>query len=60
MKNIMNVQPLSGPVGLVYYLRYRYAQHYKTEQQDIEVPLPKNKYRSIDDPWWEICSNEQT
>lgn len=51
--NIVSVQPLLGPTGLIYYLRHRYAQAKGQEVQDEprkKVIKPK-KYRSIDEPF---------
>lgn len=45
--NIVSVQPLNGPSGLVYYLKNRYASNLNNEQI---IPNPK-KIRSINDPW---------
>ena len=44
---IVNVQPLLGPTGLVYYLKYRYSSNSKTPEP-VFVP---RKYRQIDDSW---------
>ncbi len=53
--NIVSVQPLLQPTGLIYYLRYRYAEHKKHRLQNVFVdPVPDlipPKRRSIDDPW---------
>ena len=46
---IVNVQPLLGPTGLVYYLRHKYSTNSKTP---VEIPVVKpSKYRQIDDSW---------
>jgi hypothetical protein len=45
---IVSVQPLMGPTGLPYYLRWKYSQH---GNQETPVLQPAPKYRSIDDPW---------
>jgi hypothetical protein len=47
---IVDVQPLLGPTGLVYYLRYRYSQNRQEEPTRRKV-IKAKKYRSIDDPW---------
>lgn len=45
--NIVGVQPLLGPTGLVYYLRFRYSS---SQSEPIpELILPKS--RTIFDPW---------
>ena len=52
--NITSVQPLLGPSGLVYYLRFRYGGQSETFTEDQPTRrkvIRKKKYRSIDDPW---------
>lgn len=50
--NIVNVQPLLGPTGLVHYLRFRYGSNKGQEPEPIRSKKIKpKKYRSIDEPW---------
>jgi hypothetical protein len=51
---ITSVQPLLGPTGLIYYLKYRYASNKGCQTPEPIPPVqpPKvSKYRSIDDDW---------
>lgn len=51
---LVSVQPLSGPTGLVHYLRHRYGSHHQQPVLDEGWTLKKkNKkvWRSITDPW---------
>jgi hypothetical protein len=51
--NIVSVQPLLGPTGLIHYLRYRYSQNKGMQQEEIvrSKKIKPKKYRSIDEPW---------
>jgi hypothetical protein len=47
---LISVQPLLGPTGLAYYLRFKYSQQ---QQQIAEgwTLKKKNKWRTIKDEW---------
>ena len=52
---ITGVQPLSGPTGLVHYLKFRYSANKgnpNPNPEQIVKPVKKPKeYRPIDAPW---------
>ncbi len=60
-----DLQPLAGPVGLIYYIRWKYAQHLLSSSTVVGNVLTEQKtlynrshfvYRDLDDEWfsWEV------
>ncbi len=62
--DIVNVQPMTGPTGLIYYLRYKYASKHQrpvSEKQDESLyKKPRPTYRELDDEWWSVESQWDT
>ena len=54
--NLVSVQPLSGPTGLIFYHRFRYGSKTTvSEKQDEPVyKKPCPTYRNLDDEWWSV------
>lgn len=49
---IVSVQPLTGPTGLAYYLRYKYSGQEPINDNTWTIKKKKKKiWRDITDPW---------
>lgn len=48
--NVVSVQPLLGPTGLVHYLRWQYSENAKNQEWKIKKKRKKD-WRNISDPW---------
>jgi hypothetical protein len=49
---IVSVQPLLGPTGLAYYLRYRYSSQQPINDNTWVIKTKKKKiWRDITEPW---------
>jgi hypothetical protein len=49
---IVSVQPLTGPTGLVYYLRHKYSSQQPINDNTWTIkPKKKKIWRDITEPW---------
>ena len=49
---IVSVQPLTGPTGLAYYLRYRYSSQHPIGDNTWTIkPKKKKIWRDVTEPW---------
>ena len=50
--DIVSVQPLLAPTGLVHYLNFRYSKNSKSEDSSWVIKDKKKKiWRDINEPW---------
>ena len=62
-KNIVSVQTLMGPTGLIHYMRFRHAESEKRREAERLAEEVRKKaiysganlpYRSLDDEWFSL------
>jgi hypothetical protein len=59
-QKLLDVQPLTAPKGLIYFVRYRYAawkekQAAEAKERGVGGRMKKETpYRSIDDSWYSL------